>query len=130
MAKLTAKQEAFVQEYLVDLSQTQAAIRAGYKAMLLASFLSMSSNGTRKETSRPGTPIRTTIASMRRVTVISSSDLRSHQSRFLTERVPLIHRHPADIGVEPLVKAELPEVHLLSGVLFCLLIGSLHGFKW
>lgn len=32
MAKLTAKQEAFVQEYQVDLNQTQAAIRAGYKA--------------------------------------------------------------------------------------------------
>ena len=31
MAKLTAKQEAFKQEYLVDLNQTQAAIRAGYK---------------------------------------------------------------------------------------------------
>ena len=32
MAKLTAKQEKFVQEYLVDLNATQAAIRAGYKA--------------------------------------------------------------------------------------------------
>lgn len=30
MAGLTAKQEAFVQEYLVDLNATQAAIRAGY----------------------------------------------------------------------------------------------------
>ncbi len=30
MAKLTAKQEAFVNEYLVDLNVTQAAIRAGY----------------------------------------------------------------------------------------------------
>lgn len=29
--KLTAKQEAFVREYLVDLNATQAAIRAGYK---------------------------------------------------------------------------------------------------
>jgi len=28
--KLTAKQELFVQEYLVDLNATQAAIRAGY----------------------------------------------------------------------------------------------------
>jgi phage terminase small subunit len=30
MAKLTAKQEAFVKEYLIDLNATQAAIRAGY----------------------------------------------------------------------------------------------------
>lgn len=30
MPKLTAKQEAFVQEYLIDLNATQAAIRAGY----------------------------------------------------------------------------------------------------
>lgn len=30
MAKLTAKQQAFVDEYLVDLNATQAAIRAGY----------------------------------------------------------------------------------------------------
>ncbi len=30
MVKLTAKQEMFVQEYLVDLNATQAAIRAGY----------------------------------------------------------------------------------------------------
>lgn len=30
--KLTAKQEAFVREYLVDLNATQAAIRAGYSA--------------------------------------------------------------------------------------------------
>ena len=30
MAKLTAKQEVFVDEYLVDLCATQAAIRAGY----------------------------------------------------------------------------------------------------
>lgn len=28
--KLTAKQQAFVQEYLIDLNATQAAIRAGY----------------------------------------------------------------------------------------------------
>src|SRR5690606_25983961 len=28
--KLTAKQEAFVREYLIDLNATQAAIRAGY----------------------------------------------------------------------------------------------------
>lgn len=30
--KLTAKQEMFVQEYLIDLNATQAAIRAGYSA--------------------------------------------------------------------------------------------------
>jgi phage terminase small subunit len=30
MAKLTAKQEMFIQEYMVDLNATQAAIRAGY----------------------------------------------------------------------------------------------------
>lgn len=30
--KLTAKQEAFVREYLIDLNATQAAIRAGYAA--------------------------------------------------------------------------------------------------
>lgn len=30
MAKLTEKQELFVQEYLIDLNATQAAIRAGY----------------------------------------------------------------------------------------------------
>jgi phage terminase small subunit len=30
MKKLTAKQQVFVQEYLVDLNATQAAIRAGY----------------------------------------------------------------------------------------------------
>lgn len=30
MAELTAKQEAFCQEYLLDLNATQAAIRAGY----------------------------------------------------------------------------------------------------
>lgn len=30
MAKLTAKQDMFVQEYLIDLNATQAAIRAGY----------------------------------------------------------------------------------------------------
>ena len=30
MAKLTPKQELFIQEYLVDLNATQAAIRAGY----------------------------------------------------------------------------------------------------
>lgn len=30
MVKLTAKQQAFVNEYLVDLNATQAAIRAGY----------------------------------------------------------------------------------------------------
>lgn len=30
MAKLTAKQNLFVEEYLIDLNATQAAIRAGY----------------------------------------------------------------------------------------------------
>jgi phage terminase small subunit len=30
MSKLTAKQQAFVDEYLIDLNATQAAIRAGY----------------------------------------------------------------------------------------------------
>jgi len=30
MANLTAKQEAFCQEYMIDLNATQAAIRAGY----------------------------------------------------------------------------------------------------
>jgi phage terminase small subunit len=30
MSKLTAKQKAFVHEYLTDLNATQAAIRAGY----------------------------------------------------------------------------------------------------
>lgn len=32
MMALTAKQQAFVREYLVDLNATQAAIRAGYSA--------------------------------------------------------------------------------------------------
>ncbi len=32
MAKLTEKQQRFVDEYLIDLNATQAAIRAGYKA--------------------------------------------------------------------------------------------------
>ncbi len=32
MAKLTAKQQRFCDEYLIDLNATQAAIRAGYKA--------------------------------------------------------------------------------------------------
>ena len=32
MGNLTAKQRAFVDEYLVDLNATQAAIRAGYSA--------------------------------------------------------------------------------------------------
>lgn len=31
MAKLTDKQQRFVEEYLIDLNATQAAIRAGYK---------------------------------------------------------------------------------------------------
>lgn len=30
MAKLTQKQKRFVEEYLIDLNATQAAIRAGY----------------------------------------------------------------------------------------------------
>ena len=30
MPKLTAKQERFCEEYLIDLNATQAAIRAGY----------------------------------------------------------------------------------------------------
>ncbi|GMA59687.1 hypothetical protein GCM10025859_01270 [Alicyclobacillus fastidiosus] len=30
MGKLTPKQERFVQEYLIDLNATQAAVRAGY----------------------------------------------------------------------------------------------------
>ncbi len=30
MAKLTAKQKRFVEEYLIDLNATQAAVRAGY----------------------------------------------------------------------------------------------------
>ena len=30
MSKLTAKQESFVREYLIDKNATQAAIRAGY----------------------------------------------------------------------------------------------------
>ena len=30
MSKLTAKQEAFIQEYVIDKNATQAAIRAGY----------------------------------------------------------------------------------------------------
>lgn len=34
MAKLTAKQKAFCEEYLIDLNATQAAIRAGYKSIM------------------------------------------------------------------------------------------------
>lgn len=30
VAKLTAKQKRFVEEYLIDLNATQAAVRAGY----------------------------------------------------------------------------------------------------
>lgn len=41
MAKLTAKQQRFVDEYLIDLNATQAAIRAGY-----------SPNGINKRVSR------------------------------------------------------------------------------
>lgn len=36
MAKLTARQQRFVDEYLVDLNATQAAIRAGYSAKTAA----------------------------------------------------------------------------------------------
>lgn len=32
MTKLTVKQQCFVDEYLIDLNATQAAIRAGYSA--------------------------------------------------------------------------------------------------
>lgn len=32
MSRLTPKQERFVQEYMIDLNATQAAIRAGYSA--------------------------------------------------------------------------------------------------
>lgn len=32
MRKLSSKQERFIEEYLVDLNATQAAIRAGYSA--------------------------------------------------------------------------------------------------
>ncbi|WP_173911059.1 terminase small subunit [Acinetobacter sp. Marseille-Q1618] len=32
MSKLTAKQQCFIEEYLIDLNATQAAIRAGYSA--------------------------------------------------------------------------------------------------
>lgn len=31
MARMTEKQKRFVEEYLIDLNATQAAIRAGYK---------------------------------------------------------------------------------------------------
>ncbi len=37
-AKLSPKQERFVQEYLVDLNATQAAIRAGYSKKTAASI--------------------------------------------------------------------------------------------
>lgn len=37
MAKLTAKQKRFVEEYLIDLNATQAAIRAGYKVSKIKS---------------------------------------------------------------------------------------------
>lgn len=33
MAKLTRKQQRFVEEYLIDLNATQAAIRAGYSVV-------------------------------------------------------------------------------------------------
>lgn len=36
MTELTAKQERFCQEYLIDLNATQAAIRAGYSAKTAA----------------------------------------------------------------------------------------------
>lgn len=38
MAELTQKQQRFVEEYLVDLNATQAAIRAGYSAKTAASI--------------------------------------------------------------------------------------------
>lgn len=38
MAKLRDKQERFVQEYLVDLNETQAAIRAGYSKKTAAAI--------------------------------------------------------------------------------------------
>ena len=38
MAKLTAKQQRFCDEYLIDLNATQAAIRAGYKASKKSTF--------------------------------------------------------------------------------------------
>ena len=37
MTKLTAKQQMFVEEYLIDLNATQAAIRAGYSEHTAAS---------------------------------------------------------------------------------------------
>ncbi len=37
-AHLTAKQQRFVEEYLIDLNATQAAIRAGYSAKTAASI--------------------------------------------------------------------------------------------
>lgn len=36
--KLTAKQAAFVQEYMIDMNATQACIRAGYSAKTAASI--------------------------------------------------------------------------------------------
>jgi len=36
MAKLTEKQRRFVEEYLIDLNATQAAIRAGYSVKTAA----------------------------------------------------------------------------------------------
>ena len=38
MAKLTNKQQRFIEEYLLDLNATQAAIRAGYSASTAASI--------------------------------------------------------------------------------------------
>ena len=38
MAKLTAKQKRFIEEYLVDLNATQAAIRAGYSPLTASSI--------------------------------------------------------------------------------------------
>ena len=38
MAKLTPKQQRFVEEYLVDLNATQAAVRAGYSARTASSI--------------------------------------------------------------------------------------------
>lgn len=40
--------------------------------------------------------------------------------------VPLVHRHPSDDLLHPLVKPQLPEGVLLAGVLLCRVAGSLH----
>lgn len=38
MARLTLKQQRFVEEYLIDLNATQAAIRAGYSIQSASSI--------------------------------------------------------------------------------------------